>query len=109
MEYYKKVTIDEKVDVMSSKNVTIYNINDWINDMGMKASTKLTNSTALSGNATVKFIYTDRDENIIDTEMENVNFEPNCKVVVSNKMSNDLVKNASKEEVSLVEVHFSKN
>ncbi|WP_252250593.1 hypothetical protein [Clostridium sp. ZBS13] len=109
LEYYKQVTIDKKVRVMSSKQATMYNINDWINDMDMKASTTLTNNTSLSGNATVKFTYTDKDKNVIDTEIETVNFEPHGKVKVSNKMSNDLVKNTSKEEVLLIELHFTNN
>ena len=108
-EIFNQVTVQVNAKAYSDKKITIYNLNDWIGDLGFKESTILNNPTDLKGTAKIKFTYKDKDDNIIATNIENINFDANSKVKVVNEPDASVTKKTLDAECSIEELHFNKD
>ena len=108
-EIFNQVTVQVKAKAYSDKKITIYNLNDWIGDLGFKESTILNNPTDLKGTAKIKFTYKDKDDNIIATNIENIKFDENSKVKVVNEPNASVTKKTLDAECSIEELHFNKD
>lgn len=105
-----RVTVRISAKTYTDKKATIYNINDWINNPEWKCSTLLTNDTAYKGNAKVKFTYLDKDDVVLEQNIEEVEFKGDTKVNVINiPKDKGTISQTSKVKCSIEELHLNKD
>ena len=106
---YDSVKVQKEAKLYSNKKITVYNINDWINDLGFKANTTLINECTLKGIAKIKFTYEDKYCNILEQNTVEIEFDGTSNTNVVDKPSQDTISKVNKVKCSIEELHFNKD